>query len=108
MSDLLLYVLPGIATGFVIGWIARGSLTAAQTQLHQTDALSDADWRTGTHQWCPQWCPRCGRTDGTHTSDCERARLDAIVPPLRGRRFDAHGQDGSPLAPPVRRSDRRG
>jgi hypothetical protein len=106
MNVLMLELIVDVALvglGVSIGWIVRGSVTAAQSQLRQTDALSDANWRTGT-----PYCPRCGRLDGSHTTACERARLDILVAPVRGRKFDARGQAGSSLTPPVRRTDRRG
>ena len=110
MNELLIYTLPGIAIGFVIGWVVRDYVRQAQQDLVASDRDLDRAPHinyctctvvTGGHRTqdvrCPvhaswQFCPRCGRSDGTHTSACERARLDVFVAPVSParRRTERH------------------
>ena len=80
MTDLLIYTLPGIAIGFVIGWVVRDYVRQAQQDLVASDR--DLDRVPHIRHDGPPWCPRCGRMDGSHTTACERSRLDVFVAPV--------------------------
>lgn len=95
MTDVLLAVgLPSLAIGFVIGWVTHGYLTRAQRDLLQSDR--DLDRSPHINHDAPKFtfCTRCGRSDGTHTTACERARLDILVAPVRRRVDGAQGHSG--------------
>lgn len=94
MTDLLIAVLPSLAIGFVIGWIVHAYVIAAQRELLQSDR--DLDRSPHINHDAPKFsfCTRCGRSDGTHTTACERARLDILVSPVRRRTDGAQGHSG--------------
>ena len=92
MTELLIYTLPGIAIGFVIGWVVRDYLTSAQNELRASDRDLDRAPHIRHDGPLSTWCPRCGQLNGSHTTACERSRLDVFVAPVSParRRTERH------------------